>query len=424
MDTYQLIQRLAVALAIGLMIGIERGWKQRDEPEGERAAGLRTLALSGLLGGVWGALASAAGPSGLVALGFAFSAFTLVISLFRYREMLREGSLGATTVVAAMLAFALGAFAVLGDPRAAAAAGVATALLLALKAWLHAWVNKLTWEELRSGLTLLAMTVIMLPLLPDRELSPWLPINPREVWLMTVFIAALSFAGYVAIRIAGSEFGILLSGLVGGLVSSTAVTLNMAHLAREHASHRDMFAASTMLAGAMMMIRVLVVVAVVNVALFPLLALPLVLGALTQVGFGALLAWRSQDQPGEAAALELRNPFELGSVLQFGAMLAVIMALSNGAAAWAGSAGAYILAAISGVLDVDAISLSMARLAPGQLAATSAVIAILIAVAVNSIAKVALAASAGGRAYAMQLLPALAATLFAGGAGLWLARQW
>lgn len=420
MDTYQLIQRLAVALAIGLIIGIERGWKQRDEPEGERAAGLRTLALSGLLGGVWGALASAAGPSGLVALGFAFSAFTVVISLFRYREMMREGSLGATTVVAAMLAFALGAFAVLGDPGAAAAAAVATALLLALKSWLHAWLNKLTWEELRSGLTLLAMTVIMLPLLPDRELSPWLPINPREVWLMTVFIAALSFAGYVAIRIAGSEFGILLSGLVGGLVSSTAVTLNMAHLAREHPSHRGMFAASTMLAGAMMMLRVLVVVSVVNVALLPLLALPLALGALTQVGFGALLAWRSQDQPGETAALELRNPFELGSVLKFGAMLALIMALSNGVAAWAGSAGAYALAAISGILDVDAISLSMARLAPGQLTALSAVIAILIAVAVNSISKVGLAWSAGGYSYVRLLVPALTATLVAGTAGLWI----
>jgi uncharacterized membrane protein (DUF4010 family) len=421
MDTYQLIQRLAVALAIGLIIGIERGWKQRAEPEGERAAGLRTLALSGLLGGVWGALALGAGAWGVAALGVAFVAFTVVVAAFRYREMVQEGSFGATTVIAGMLAFALGAFAVLGDPRAAAAAGVATALLLALKSWLHAWLSKLTWEELRSGLILLAMTVIMLPLLPDREIGTWLPVNPREVWLMTIFIAALSFAGYVAIRVAGSELGILLSGLAGGLVSSTAVTLNMAHLAREHPAHRETCAAATVLAGAMMMLRVLVVVTVANSALLVNIGPALVLGALTQAAFGALLAWRAGAQEETAPPLSLRNPVEFGAVLQFGALLAVIMALAKGAAAWAGSTGAYVLASLSGVVDVDAISLSMARLAPDQLSAASAVIAILIAVAVNSMAKVVLATSVGGWAFGRLLAPVLAATLLAGTAGLWTA---
>jgi uncharacterized membrane protein (DUF4010 family) len=413
-----------VALAIGLIIGIERGWKQRSEPEGERAAGLRTLSLSGLLGGVWGALALPGGGWGIAGLALAFAAFTAVIAGFRYREMVHEESYGATTVVAAMIAFALGALAVLGDPRAAAAAGVAAALLLALKAGLHAWLQRLTWEELRSGLILLAMTVILLPLLPDRELSRWFPVNLREVWLITIFIAALSFAGYVAIRVAGPQLGILLSGLAGGLVSSTALTINMAHMAREHPTHREMFAAATMLAGAMMMLRLLVVVGVVNVELVPLLAPALALAGLTQAGVGALIAWRAGANAAEGEPLNLRNPFDLASVLQFGALLAVVMALANAAAALFGSAGAYALAAISGVMDVDAISLSVARLAPGKLEATSAVIAILIAAAVNSIAKVALAASAGGWSFARLLVPVLAASLLAGGAGLWLAFGW
>jgi uncharacterized membrane protein (DUF4010 family) len=424
MDTYQLIQRLAVALAIGLIIGIERGWKQRAEPEGERAAGMRTLALSGLLGGVWGALALGTGGWGVASLSVAFAAFTAVVATFRYREMQEEGSFGATTVVAAMLAFALGAFAVLGDPRAAAAAGVATAMLLALKAVLHAWLERLTWEELRSGLILLAMTVIMLPLLPDRELSPWFPVNPREVWLMTIFIAALSFAGYVAIRVAGPGFGILFSGLAGGLVSSTAVTLNMAHLARRHPDHQQMLAAATMLAGAMMMLRVLVVVTAVNFALVPSLAPALVVGALAQAGFGVLLAKRAGDNADGDAALKLKNPLDLPAVLTFGALLAVIMALANGLAVWAGSAGAYALAAVSGIVDVDAISLSMARLAPERLDATSAIIAILIAVAVNSVAKVVLASSTAGMAFARLLVPVLAATLIAGATGFWFALNW
>lgn len=421
MDAFQLSQRLAVALAIGLIIGIERGWKQREEPEGERAAGLRTLALSGLLGGIWGALAHGAGAGGVIGLGLAFAAYSIVIAVFRYREMVREGSLGATTIVAAMLAFTLGAFAVLVDPGVAAAAGVATAILLAMKSWMHAALKKLSWEELRSGLILLAMTVIMLPLLPDRAISPWVQVNPREVWLMTIFIAALSFAGYIAIRIAGSELGILLSGIAGGLVSSTATTINMANLAGQHPSHRETCAAAVMLAGATMMARVMVIVAVANAALLPAVLPALLLGAAAQAGFGAWLAWRANADDEATAPLSLSNPFDLKSVLQFGALLAVIMALANGVAAWAGSAGAYVLAAVSGILDVDAISLSMARLAPDRLAAMSAVIAILIAVAVNSSAKVVLATSAGGWAFGRLLLPALGASLLAGGLGLWLA---
>ncbi len=237
MDTIELIRRLSVALAIGLIIGVERGWKQRSEPEGERTAGLRTLSLAGLLGGVWGALTLNVGAGGLIGLGIAFAAFTTVIASFRYREMQHEGSFGATTVVAGMVAFALGALAVMGDPKVAAAAAVAATILLALKSVLHAWLARLTWEELRSGLVLAAMTLILLPLLPDRQLSPWFPVNPREVWLFTIVIAALSFAGYVVIRVAGARLGILLSGLVGGLVSSTAVTLNMAQLSRQHPTH-------------------------------------------------------------------------------------------------------------------------------------------------------------------------------------------
>lgn len=419
MDTYQLIQRLAVALAIGLIIGIERGWKQRSEPEGERAAGLRTLSLAGLLGGVWGALALGAGPWGLVGLGLAFVGFTAIIAIFRYREMQQEESFGATTVVAGMIAFSLGALAVLGDPRAAAAAGVAAALLLALKAALHAWLERLTWEELRSGLMLLAMTVILLPLLPDRELTPWFPVNPREVWLITIMIAALSFAGYVVIRVAGPRFGILLSGLVGGLVSSTAVTLNMAHLARQHPAHNELFAAATMFAGAMMMLRVLVIVAAINIVLLPILALPLILGALTQALIGGAIARRAGSEGEGSEPLALTNPLDLVAVLQFGALLAVIMALANGIATWAGSPGAFALAAISGAVDVDAISLSMARLAPDRLDATTAVTAILIAVAANSISKVVLASITAGRDFAMLLAPVLAATLLAGAVGLW-----
>jgi uncharacterized membrane protein (DUF4010 family) len=422
MDTIELIRRLSVALAIGLIIGVERGWKQRSEPEGERTAGLRTLSLAGLLGGVWGALTLNVGAGGLIGLGIAFAAFTTVIASFRYREMQHEGSFGATTVVAGMVAFALGALAVMGDPKVAAAAAVAATILLALKSVLHAWLARLTWEELRSGLVLAAMTLILLPLLPDRQLSPWFPVNPREVWLFTIVIAALSFAGYVVIRVAGARLGVLLSGLVGGLVSSTAVTLNMAQLSRQYPTHIQLFAAATLLAGAMMMARVVVIVGVVNPTLLPRLTMPLLFGALAQAGIAALVTIRARSEL-EAEQLALKNPFDLVAVLKFGALLTVIMVLANGIATWGGSLGAFALAAISGAVDVDAISLSMARLAPSPLDAITAVIAILIAVASNSAGKVVLGSIAGSPQFAKLLALSLAAAFAAGAVGLWLSLQ-
>lgn len=256
MDTFDLFQRLSVALAVGLLIGLERGWRGRDHPEGERAAGLRTHALAGLLGGVWGAIAMRTQSSGgAVALGLAFAVFSAAIVLFRLREIVHDGTYGATTVVAAMLAFGLGAFAVVGDPQVAAAGGVAATALLALKALLHAWVQRLTWEELRSGLVLLAMTFVLLPLLPDRTVDPWGSLNPYAIWLMTILIAAMSFAGYVAIKTTGEDRGILLTGLAGGLVSSTAVTMSLARLAREQPERTRLLVAGMLVAGAAMVGR-------------------------------------------------------------------------------------------------------------------------------------------------------------------------
>jgi uncharacterized membrane protein (DUF4010 family) len=418
-DTFELVGRLATALAIGLVIGIERGWKQRGEAEGERAAGLRTHALSGLLGGAWGALTLGAGqPAGVIALALAFSAFSAVIAVFRYRELVRDNTFGATTVVAAMLAFALGALAVIGDKTAAAAAAVATALLLALKAALHEWIKRLTWAELRAGLILLAMTVILLPLLPDRELSPSFPVNAHEVWLLTILIAALSFAGYVAIRLAGPSVGVLLAGLAGGLVSSTAVTLNMARLARNDGERSNIFVAGVLVASAVMMMRVLVIVGFINAGLLWLLAAPLLLAAVTLGGIaGYLASWGQEDCP-VGQPLTLHNPFELRVVLEFGALLAIIMAAARLLAGRAGAEGAIALAAVSGLVDVDAISISLARLAPQGIAPAGAATAILVAVLANSVTKIALGTTAGGFKFGKAVARSTAAAVAAAGLGL------
>ena len=419
MDTFELIQRMAVALAIGLVIGIERGWQQREEAEGARAVGLRTYALAGLLGGAWGAIARGTGDWGVVALGLAFMTFAGAIVVFRLRELEHDKTFGATTVVASMIAFALGAMAVVGDQVVAAAAGVAAAVLLALKTVLHTWLKKLTWEELRAGLILLAMTVVLLPVLPDREISTWFPLNPREVWLLTILIAGLSFAGYVAIRIAGPQLGVLVSGIAGGLVSSTATTINMARLARQHAERTKLFAAAILLSSAVMMLRVIFLVGVVNASLLQLIVPPLVLAVLAQVFLGGALGNWARSEETVDQPLVLKNPFDLGVVLSFGALLAVIMMLTKLLADWAGASGAFALAAISGTFDVDAISLSLARLVPSELDANTAAYAILIAVTANSMTKIALAWTTGGASLGKLFAGGVAAALAAGAIGLW-----
>lgn len=415
METFELFQRLGLALAIGLVIGLERGWRERQDAN--HTAGLRTHALSGLLGGVWGALTTALGQSAGLALGLAFLTFAGAITLFRYRETQQEGTVGATTVVAAMLAFALGAYAVLGDMQAAAAAGVAVTALLALKAPLHGWVKNLTWPELRSALTLLAMSFILLPVLPDRTIDPLEAINPREIWLMVIMIALVSFIGYVAVRLAGERAGIVIAGIAGGLASSTAVTLTMARLAREHPDQTRLATAGALFAGATMTARILAVVGVFNPAMLLRLAFPLVPAGLTLLAFAVfLLMFRGKADEGDRP-LELRNPFELATVLKFGALLVVVMLLGEAATRWAGGAGAYVLAAVSGLADVDAITLSMARLGRGELAIATAANAIAIAAGVNTVTKAVLAWTSGGAGPGRWMAFASACALAAGVAG-------
>jgi uncharacterized membrane protein (DUF4010 family) len=416
MDTFELVQRLSVALAIGLIIGLERGWQAREEPEGERAAGFRTHALGALLGGIWGAIAQSKGDGGAIALGVGFAAYSAAITLFRYRETGHDGTYGATTVVAAMLAF-LGAFAVLGDMQVAAATGVVAAGLLALKAVLHDWVKRLTWAELRSGLVLLAMTCILLPLLPNRTIDPWAAINPFELWLMTVMIAVISFSGYVAVKTAGERMGSVILGVAGGLASSTAVTLTLSKLARGHSEERRPLLAGTVISWATMMGRVLLVVGLLNASLLAPLVLPLGLAGAALAGVGFYLLRKPETVEGLQRQIMLTNPFELGTVLKFGALLTIVTVLAKLATGHGGNAGVYALAAVSGTADVDAITLSMSRLAAGSLGADVAARAIAIVVTVNTFAKVALGWVAGGLETGRKLLAAAAVALAAGLSG-------
>jgi uncharacterized membrane protein (DUF4010 family) len=241
------------------------------------------------------------------------------------------------------------------------------------------------------------MTFLALPLLPDRGMGPWQAINPYEIWLLTILIAGVSFIGYVAVRVAGQERGFLIGGAVGGLVASTAVTLAFSRLAREHPGNARPIVAGAVIAGALMMVRILVVVGMLNPALLPDLVPPLLGGAVGAAGAAlAMSAGIGTDGEDAPPKIALRNPFDFWMAVRFGALLALVFVLARGVQEAGGDAGVFALAAVSGVADVDAITLSMARLAREDLAQTTAVGAILIAAAVNTLSKTVLGWVAGG----------------------------
>lgn len=393
MDADRPFLELAISLAIGLIIGVERGWKERDRVEGSRVAGLRTFGLIGLAGGLFAFLGD------LISLRPGASAAVLVagaaligIALFiaHWRSMQLDNDVSATTNVAALITYALGALCVLGEPALAAASAVIVALLLGLKPRLHAILAGVEEHELMAALRLLLISVVALPLLPNRGFGPYDALNPYELWWFVVLIAGLSFAGYVAIKSFGAGRGLILTAIAGGLFSSTVTTISFSRLVAERRDALDVGARRLILAGiliasSIMPLRLLIVVALVSPLVGTNLAAPLI--ALGLVGFA--ISWFLARGAGkvEAPALTLENPVDLASAIRFAALLAIVMLLVPAIRDWLGDAGLYLLALVSGFVDVDAISLSTARLAGGEIAAQTAVAVILVAVTANTIAK-------------------------------------
>ena len=392
-DEQQTLYYLGVALVIGLLIGIERGWKTREAPEGQRVAGVRTYGLIGLLGGSAALLAQPLGPllMGLMFLGLAGSLTAVyVVNLGQ-----DEDDVGITSLVASLLTFVFGALAGLGEVTIASASAVITTLLLGYKPLLHEWVSAMKGRELRAGLKLLLISVVLLPILPNQGYGPWQALNPYEIWLMVVLVAAISFVGYFAIKIGGTNKGTLFTGLFGGLASSTALTLHFSRLARSDAAMSAMLATGILLACGTMLPRMFLLVGILNVQLLPSLLLPALIMALLIYG-PALFYWWSQRSQKKEVQSSLSNPLEIKTALYFGALLALVMLLGRALQAWQGDAGVLMLATVSGVADVDAITLSLARMSQEEITSRVAVTGIIIGAAVNSLVKAAMSFFIGG----------------------------
>jgi uncharacterized membrane protein (DUF4010 family) len=362
MEFEELISRFGLALGIGLLIGLERGWRMRGDPPGGRTAGIRTFTISGVLGGVAGAIAQSVGSVGKgITVGLGFAAFSAG-SVFCLEENRAQKDYSATTWVAAILTFALGAYAMIGDMRAAAGLAVASSLILALREPLHGWVEKLTWPEVQSVLVLLAMTFIALPILPNAPIGPFGGVNLREVWVIAIVLAGASFAGYVAIKYFGASHGVLLAGVAGGLASSTAVTIANARRARSREGLPRLLGAGVAMASAVMFIRSSLIVLAVNESLFVWVAPPLFAAAAAAVVCALIAAYWRRSDGSDAQAYKLRNPFAFWSVVGFALLLGAVIVVGRVVGERLGGIGAIVGAAVIGLGDVDAVTVSVARL--------------------------------------------------------------
>ncbi|CAN0536027.1 unnamed protein product, partial [Laminaria digitata] len=338
---------------------------------------------------------------------FVVSSVLIVVS---YRVSAAQGHLGLTTEAAALITLLIGAICYWGELAIAASTGVLTAILLTLKLSTQSLVQKLTREDLYATLKFAFVSIIILPILPQQSIgeAPFDVLVPFNIWLMVVFISGISFLGYALIKWIGLSKGIGLTGLLGGLASSTAVTMSFSQRSRNMEGFAHPFALAIMLSWTVMIIRVTIEVLTINGPLMRILWLPVLVIVLSCGAYCAYLFFASSaSEKGNDASFT--NPFELRPALLFGALYAVVLFVSNIAQLYYGSTGIYLSSILSGLVDVDAITLSMARLSKhqGTLEMTTAARAIVLAIVSNTVVKGGIVLVTGSAGLRKKIIPGI-----------------
>ncbi|HXV61612.1 MAG TPA: MgtC/SapB family protein [Vicinamibacteria bacterium] len=410
----ELLYRFGTAAAIGLLVGLQREFAYVDQKESTLAAGVRTFALLGLTGCTGALLADELGsPWGLVAPIFLVGALVVVA----YLITAKRGDVGMTTEIAAIVTLLAGALCYFDREELAVALGVVVTLLLSFKLEIHQFTRRLTREDIIAIVKFGVITAIVLPVLPRTGLGdpPFDVLNPHRIWLMVVLISGLSFLGYVVMKLMESAHGIALTGLLGGLASSTAVTLTFSQRSQHASGLSRVFGIAILIAWVTMFVRVVVEVAVVNRTLIGSLWIPMFLAALSGALYCLFLA-RSKGRGGGDQDVDFSNPFELGPAIRFGALYGLILLVSRVAQIHFGNEGIYFSSVIAGFTDVDAITLSMAELSlpEGGLDPSVASRAVTLAAMANTVVKAGIVLLTGSPAIKRAVVPGFLLMLSAG----------
>lgn len=353
---------LGLALALGLLIGVQRGWALRNEPSGSRFAGIRTYGLLGLAGGVAGVLWSIAPMIANIVM-----AATAILVLMGYAQAARGGGqTSGTASLVGLLTLACGFLAATRQEQLATSVAVVMTLVLALRSQLHGWVKRLNEVEVTAIARFALIALAILPLLPDRAYGPYDAWNPRQLWMVVVLVSGFSFAGYMASKRLGASRGILATSAAGAMVSSTAVTAALATRLREGEENAPVLISGITIASVVMLVRVLVLVAVLVPVALPALALLLVPAALVSAIATAWYLRAAAQLPAPSSQeVPVRNPFNLAPAIGLMALVMLLSLISRWMLDLFGNAGLAIVLALSGVADADSAIITMGGLPKG-----------------------------------------------------------
>jgi len=396
-EVWKLYEPYLISIVLGGLVGIEREYKKQKEGT-PSFGGIRTFMLIALTGTISAYLASIYGNLLLYTVLATVTALLVVAQFF-------ERLPGLTSEISAVVTFLIGVLCYRTEFQLASAIAVVTLFILSFKEQMHDFVKHLRLEDLFALLKFTAVTVIIYPLLPDVSVGG---VNPREVWTMVVVISTVDFIGYILTKLVG-ERGILITGLIGGVVSSTAVTATFSSLSRSNVALIPEYGAGIVGASAIMFPRMALLASIVDVEFAKFLFVP----ALFAFALGIFVAYRlSSKDKRSGANVEVKNPYELSTAIKFGFLYAFVLFFSVNALKVLGDYGLYAVATVSGLSDVDAITLSVAKLfSAGELSIVPGVVAILLAAAANTFFKWFLTFSMGGRELLRAVTPGFVALL-------------
>lgn len=403
------IEAFLIATGIGMLIGLER------ERIPSARAGLRTFGLVGMFGALTALLGQHWQSVAPFVVGLAIVGLTIVAAYLLHPD---PSDPGTTSVAALLVCYCLGNAVWLGYSQLAVMLAVGTTVLLYFKAQLRGMATRLEPRDWISILQFSVLSLVILPILPNEEFGPHGALNPYQLWWMVVLISGVSLAGYAALQLVGPRYGTAFVGVFGGLASSTATTMVYSRQAKATPAMSDVSALVILLANLVMVIRVAVLAAVVAPATIEALALALIPGLL--LGAGAILwHWRRLGDRGELVLPSTSNPTELRTAIGFGVLYAVILLCAAFLSDKMGNSGIYVLALVSGLTDVDAITLSTLRLFTlERLALVATVASVMLAMIANLTFKTAISFALGGRSLGWRTLPGMAAVALGLGLGI------
>lgn len=416
----ELLKALLVSASLGALLGLERQWsEERAKRPADSIAGARTFALWAAIGTLCAYFSREQQPWFFLA---GFAAMVVFLSLFVGRRAHEDEGLGLTTGAVGLVTYLVGGLVFFGQSKTAVVLAVSVLLLLASKQRLHQLSQKFSRDDVRQALQFAAVTGIVLPLVPDRPLGPYGAFNPFSIWLMVVLVSGLGFIGYVAVRVFGENRGVAVTGLLGGLASSTATTLAMSRRSQAYPAGSHLCALAVVLACTVMLGRVAVLVGAVSLPLLATVAPWLVLIAVPGLLF-ALWSWRhSSHQPLPLEApREVPNPLSLRVAIQFAILYALVVLLVRWANDVFGGAGILWASFLSGLTDLDAIALSLSQMqSSGGVTPTEAARGLLIATGANSLLKAIMAVGLGASAMRLPIALVLGGTVLLSVLAAWM----